>query len=214
MSGPVILIRRGFKVGIPPKLIANLLLPGRNRQLRGQDRRAHLIAPLANLPGVAAREVLVVGEMPDPRLGLGEVRIRIAVSSINPGDVKKREDTFGIGMPYPRVIPHSDDSGRVDQVGEGVPVEWVGRAVWCYAAQSHRPFGTAAEYTVVPLDHVAPLPESVSPEQGACLGYPASRSIAPCMSEARWPNARCWCKGREVRSVCVRRRLRVLPARA
>jgi NADPH:quinone reductase len=70
------------------------------------------------------------------------------------------------------VIPHSDGAGRVDQVGGGVPRDWVGRAVWCYGAQSYRAFGTAADFTVVPLDHVAPLPEKVSPEQGACLGIP------------------------------------------
>src|SRR5580658_505215 len=119
-----------------------------------------------------AREVLVVGEMPDPPPAAGEVRIRIAASGINPGDVKKRQDSFGIGMPYPRVIPHSDGAGHVDRVGDGVSSEWVGRRVWCYGAQSYRPFGTAAEFTVVPLDHVAPLPENVSPEQGACLGIP------------------------------------------
>lgn len=44
--------------------------------------------------------------------------------------------------------------------------------MWCYGAQSYRPFGTAAEFTVVPLDHVALLPESVTPDQGACLGIP------------------------------------------
>jgi NADPH:quinone reductase-like Zn-dependent oxidoreductase len=64
-----------------------------------------------------AREVLGVGEMPDPYPVAGEVRIRIAASGINPGDIKKREDAFGYGMPYPRVIPHSDGAGRVDQVG-------------------------------------------------------------------------------------------------
>jgi NADPH:quinone reductase len=119
-----------------------------------------------------ARDVLVVGEMPDPNPGAGEVRIRIAASGINPGDIKKRQDSFGYGMPYPRVIPHSDGAGHVDQVGEGVSSEWIGRRVWCYGAQSYRPFGTAAEFTVVPLDHVAPLPENVSPEEGACLGIP------------------------------------------
>ena len=119
-----------------------------------------------------AREVLVVGEMPDPVPGAGEVRIRIAASGINPGDIKKRQDSFGYGMPYPRVIPHSDGAGQVDQVGDGVSSEWVGRSVWCYGAQSYRPFGTAAEFAVVPLDHVAPLPENVSPDQGACLGIP------------------------------------------
>jgi len=113
-----------------------------------------------------------VGEMPDPRPGAGEVRIRVAASGINPGDIKKRGDAFGYGMPFPRIIPHSDGTGRVDQVGDGVSSEWIGRRVWCYGAQSYRPFGTAAEFTVVPLDHVALLPESVSLEEGACLGIP------------------------------------------
>jgi len=119
-----------------------------------------------------AREVLTVGEMPDPSPGRGEVRIRIAASGINPGDIKKRQDSFGIGMSYPRVIPHSDGAGSVDKVGDGVPSEWLGKAVWCYGAQSYRPYGTAAEYTVVPVERVAPLPANIAPEQGACLGIP------------------------------------------
>ena len=52
-----------------------------------------------------ARDVLVVGEMPDPEPGPGEVRIRVATSGINPGDLKKRQDAFGLRMAYPRVIP-------------------------------------------------------------------------------------------------------------
>jgi NADPH:quinone reductase len=120
----------------------------------------------------AARGVLVVGDMEDPHPSAGEVRIRVAFSGVNPGDVKKREDAFGVGMPYPRVIPHSDGSGTVDAVGNGVAREWVGRRVWCYGAQSYRPFGTAAQYTVVPLKQVAPLPKGVPLEQGACLGIP------------------------------------------
>ena len=43
-----------------------------------------------------AREVLVVGEMPDPRPAAGEVRIRVAASGINPGDIKRRQDSFGL----------------------------------------------------------------------------------------------------------------------
>jgi NADPH2:quinone reductase len=120
----------------------------------------------------AARDVLRVGEMDGPQLLAGEVRIRIAFSGVNPGDVKKREDAFGVGMPHRRVIPHSDGSGTVDAVGEGVPREWIGRRVWCYGAQSYRPFGTAAEYTVVPLKQVVQLPNGLPLEQGACLGIP------------------------------------------
>ncbi len=52
---------------------------------------------------VLLRMSLIVGKMQDPQPQAGGVRIRIAFSGINPGDVKKREDAFGLGMPYPRV---------------------------------------------------------------------------------------------------------------
>lgn len=121
--------------------------------------------------GVAA-DVLTVGIMPDPTPGPGEVRIRIAASGINPGDIKKRQNAFGYGMPYPRVIPNSDGAGHIDLVGEDVATDLVGRRVWCYGAQSYRPFGTAADYTVVPASQAVSLPDSVPFEQGACLGIP------------------------------------------
>src|SRR6516162_8037034 len=119
-----------------------------------------------------ARQVLVVGAMPDPEPGPGEVRIRVAASGINPGDVKKRQDAFGVGMPFPRVIPHSDGAGVIQAVGGGVSAARVGERVWCFGAQSYRPFGTAAEYVVVPAEQAVPLPDRVSFEQGACLGIP------------------------------------------
>src|SRR5215469_2376879 len=75
-------------------------------------------------------------------------------------------------MSYPRVIPHSDGAGTVDKVGTSVAADWVGKRVWCFGAQSYRPFGTAAEFTVVPVTQIAALPENVSAEQGACLGIP------------------------------------------
>ncbi len=119
-----------------------------------------------------AKEVLVVGEMADPEPGTGEVRIRVAASGINPGDVKKRRNEYGIGMPFPRVIPHSDGAGIIDQIGEGVAAARVGERVWCYGAQSYRPFGTAGEYVLVPSAQAVGLPNGVTFEQGACLGIP------------------------------------------
>jgi NADPH2:quinone reductase len=120
----------------------------------------------------AAREVLIFGDMPDPEPGPGEVRIRVAASGISPGDVKKRQNAFDYGMPYPRVIPHSDGAGTIDRVGPGVSEARRGERTWCYGAQSYRPFGTAAEFVVVPAGQAVPLPDSVPFEQGACLGIP------------------------------------------
>lgn len=120
----------------------------------------------------SARDVLFIGNMPDPEPGPGEVRIRVAASGINPGDMKKRQDAFGLGMSYPRVIPHSDGAGTVDRVGAGVSSARIEERVWCYGAQNDRPFGTAAEYVVVPSAQAVPLPGGVSFAQGACLGIP------------------------------------------
>lgn len=121
----------------------------------------------------AAAEVLVVGEMPDPLPGQGEVRIRVAASGINPGDLKKRENAFTVGMPYPRVIPHSDGAGVIDRVGAGVAAHRVGQRVWCFGAQSYRAFGTAAQYVVVPEEQAMPLPAQTDFLSGACLGIAA-----------------------------------------
>ena len=122
-------------------------------------------------PGPAA-DVLQVGEMADPVPGPGEVRVRLTFSAINPGDTKKRGDWVGYGMPYPRVIPHSDGAGVLDAVGDGVDRARLGERVWVYAAQSYRAFGTAAQLTVVPADQAVALPDQVGDEVGACLGIP------------------------------------------
>lgn len=42
----------------------------------------------------------------------------------------------------------------------------------CFGAQSYGPFGTAAEFVAVPVEHVTRLPPSASWDQGACLGIP------------------------------------------
>jgi NADPH:quinone reductase len=118
-------------------------------------------------------DVLVTGEMPDPAPGAGEVRIRVSASGVNPGDLKKREDAFGYGMPCPRVIPHSDGAGIIDQLGDGVPADRLDRRVWCFGAQSYRPFGTAAQYVVVPANQAMDLPDGIDFVTGACLGIPA-----------------------------------------
>lgn len=119
-----------------------------------------------------ATDVLHVGELPDPEPGPGEVRVRVTMSGVNPGDTKKRRGWLGSSMPYPRVIPHSDAAGVVDAVGSGVDARRIGQRVWVYGAQSYRPFGTAAQYTVVPDQQAVQLPDHLDDEIGASLGIP------------------------------------------
>ncbi len=119
-----------------------------------------------------AREVLHVGERPDPVPPAGELRVRLHASGVNPADTYRRAGT-SYAHEWPVVIPNSDGAGVVDQVGEGVDPGWVGRRVWVYNAQRFRPFGTAATFTCVPEGLATELPDDVSFEVGACLGIPA-----------------------------------------
>ncbi len=119
-----------------------------------------------------AHQVLETGHMADPEPAANELRVRLACSGLHPGDVKKRSDEFGVGMSYPRVVPHSDGAGWVDAVGGAIDPAWVGKRVWCFGAQSYRPYGTAAEFVVLPQTHVSELPGDVPWEEAASLGIP------------------------------------------
>jgi NADPH:quinone reductase len=74
---------------------------------------------------------------------------------------------------FDRIIPHQDGAGVIESVGEGVSPTRIGERVWIYEAQLGRPFGTAAEYVVVPDLQAVHLPDRISYAEGACLGVPA-----------------------------------------
>jgi NADPH2:quinone reductase len=121
-----------------------------------------------------ARDVLSLGERPVPAPGPGEVRVKIAASGVNPSDVKRRgAKPDGGPAEFPLVTPHSDAGGTIEAVGAGVDPSRVGERVWTFNAQFERPFGTAAEYAVVPSGFAAPLPANVDFAVGAALGVPA-----------------------------------------
>lgn len=119
-----------------------------------------------------ARDVLKVGDIDAPRPGPGEVRVKLVVSGVNPSDVKSRQGSTR-KIAYPRVIPHSDGAGVIDEIGEGVSKTRIGERVWVWNGQWKRPFGTAAEFIVLPAMQTVLLPEKVTFDAGACLGIPA-----------------------------------------
>ena len=130
-----------------------------------------MIAAWYDRQGPAA-DVLQVGELPAAVPGPGEVRVRLAMSGVNPGDIKKRQAWLGSPMAFPRIVPHGDGAGVIEAAGPDVEHSRVGQRVWVYGAQSYRPFGTAAQTTVVPETRAVDLPDAVSDQMGACLGIP------------------------------------------
>jgi NADPH2:quinone reductase len=102
-----------------------------------------------------------------------EVRVKLKWSGVNPSDVKTRSGVRSRTLPFPRIVPHSDGAGVIDQVGEGVDRARIGERVWLWNAAWQRPNGTAAEYVVVPAPQAVRLPDAVDLAAGACLGIPA-----------------------------------------
>jgi NADPH:quinone reductase len=120
-----------------------------------------------------ARDVLNIGEVDIPELGANQVLVKVRASGINPSDVKQRSGWGGLYLRYPRVIPHNDGSGIIEDVGKDVSPARIGERVWIYEATLAQPFGTAAEYVVVPESQAVFLPENTDFVEGACLGVPA-----------------------------------------
>jgi len=117
-------------------------------------------------------DVLQLVDRQPPTPAPGEVRVRVAVSGVNPTDWQTRA---GHAHPkaFPEITPHHDGAGVIDAVGEGIDQSRIGERVWLFMAAAGRPTGTATEFTVVPTGQAVPLPDEAGFDVGAALGVPA-----------------------------------------
>ncbi|MEV4703039.1 NADPH:quinone reductase [Actinoplanes sp. NPDC049316] len=114
--------------------------------------------------------VLRLAERDVPEPGDGQIRVRVIRSGVNPTDWKRRA-TGELG--FAEVTPDMDGAGLVDAVGPGVLSHHIGDRVWVMLAAHGSPYGTAADYAIVPAARAFPLPDGVSYDVGAALGVPA-----------------------------------------
>lgn len=121
-----------------------------------------------------ASQVLSMTEHDTPHPAAGEVCVSLAFSGVNPSDVKARAGGRpGVTKPpFPQIIPHSDGSGVISAVGEGVEPTRIGERVWIWNGQWQRAFGTAASHITLPSEQAVALPENTDMETGAILGIP------------------------------------------
>lgn len=128
---------------------------------------------------------LVDREIPGP--GPGQVLVRVAVSGVNPTDWKNRR---AVGRRSAvDTVPHHDGAGFVEALGDGVGGFGVGDRVWVALAAHGNPLGgTAQEYAAVSADHVFPLPEGATFDQGASIGIPALTAYRALTVSEGWPS--------------------------
>jgi NADPH:quinone reductase-like Zn-dependent oxidoreductase len=133
-------------------------------------------------------EVLQHGERPTPEPGSGEVRVAVRAAGLNHLDIFVREGLPGVPLPQ---IPGADGAGVVDRIGSGVEGLALGDRVliqpglYCNACEFCRAgeqslcvkfrilgehtSGTFAEFVVVPVRNVFPIPEGLSFEEASAF---------------------------------------------
>lgn len=111
-------------------------------------------------------EAIEITEVPVPRPGVGQVRVKVGAAALNPVDAAIRSGVFGgegerLGLGW-------DVAGTIAAVGAGADWE-VGVRVIGLATGHREPLGTHADYVVLDADSVAPAPDSLGDVYAATL---------------------------------------------
>ena len=117
----------------------------------------------AVLKGFGGVDVLGVGEAPRPEPAEGQVRVKVAATSINRPDLVQREGKYP-PPPGDSEILGLEVAGTVDALGPGVTGWKPGDRVMSLVGG-----GGYAEYAVAYASHLMPIPSSTSFEEAACV---------------------------------------------
>lgn len=115
-------------------------------------------------------DVLTLTDRPRPKVGPGEVLIRVRSASVNPVDWKIMAGGLDglMDVRFP-VVPGWDVAGVVEQLGLDVPEVAVGDEVIAYARKDYVHGGTFAELVTVPVRAIARKPVSLGWDAAAGL---------------------------------------------
>ncbi|MFJ3923257.1 NADP-dependent oxidoreductase [Streptomyces sp. NPDC090022] len=115
-------------------------------------------------------EVLAETRLPLPKVGPGEVLVRVRRAAVNPVDWKIMSGGLDALMDVVHpVVPGWDVAGTVERVGIDAPEFAEGDEVIAYARKDYVHGGTFAEFVSVPVRAVARKPASLDWDQAAGL---------------------------------------------
>jgi len=106
-------------------------------------------------------DALTYEDMPMPEPAAGEVRVKIGAAGLNFIDIYQRRGWYKIALP---LVLGQEGAGTVDALGEGVTEFKAGDRV-AYASV----LGAYADYAIVPVAKLVPVPTAVSIEQAAAV---------------------------------------------
>ena len=132
-----------------------------------------------------APDVLYIAEMPEPSPAAGEAKVRVRAASLNPLDWKVRAGHVRF-LPVFRAPPRgmgADFAGEIVGVGGGATSRHVGERVLGALLPFGRA-GTLAEFIVVALDRIVPIPDELDFEHAAALPIAGGTALQALTDEA------------------------------
>jgi len=102
-----------------------------------------------------------------PSVSADQLLVQVGAAGVNPVDTYIRSGTNNYTASFPHT-PGSDGAGTIVEIGSDVTGFTIGQRVYF----SRNITGSSAEFTVCPATHVFPLSDSLSFEEGACVGIP------------------------------------------
>ncbi|MEC3918163.1 NADP-dependent oxidoreductase [Nocardia sp. CDC160] len=117
-------------------------------------------------------EVLELAEVPMPRAGVGQIRIKVVAAAVNPVDLHTRSGGLAqAGLMVPREVIGLgwDVAGTIDEIGSGVVDFAVGDEVYGLSDRLDVPLGTHADHVVLDATAVAHAPRTVSAIEAASV---------------------------------------------
>ncbi len=118
-------------------------------------------------------DVLRVVDVPDPRAGSGQIRLRVHAAAVNPADTLLRVgdiDAALAGNLDPPYRPGMDAAGIVHEIGPDTTTDLqVGDRAMAMVVPIDASGGAYAEYVVLQADQVAPAPQGTSHVEAATL---------------------------------------------
>jgi NADPH2:quinone reductase len=122
----------------------------------------------AYIEATGGPDVIRYGDLPTPEPKAGEVRVKVAVASLNPVDTYIRAGKVAMPLPQP-FIPGCDLAGTVEAIGPEVKRFRVGDRVWGSNQGLLGRQGTFAEYCCASEEFLYPLPIGVKETDAAAL---------------------------------------------
>ena len=117
-----------------------------------------------------AKKVLKSGTFDDPQVKKDEVVLEILYSSVNPADTKQRSGWISKKLNQEFIIPHTDGSGKVVEVGNPKYKNLIGKKFWICGGSKNQQYGTCAQYYKLKKNKLIFTPNNISASKSSILG--------------------------------------------